>query len=383
MSNPVPLGWKQYYVSDLTSYHASGPSPTCEERQIHDQEWGLLKTTAITWAGWDASAHKTLPRNYWNQPALEVRNDDVLVTKAGPRHRVGVVVHVNDHPQPHLIVSGKMVLLRPRTQLVLPNILASVLALPAPQKFLDERTSGMAESQVNFTNATLLQTPLTLPPMAEQQRIVEVLNAVDARLIRTRDVLLRLEKVLEGLMTDFANPQPENAPTNWRVGPLGDFIQLQRGFDITVAEQREGGVPVVSSSGITSYHDTAIVAGPGVVTGRKGKIGRVFYLEDAFWPHDTSLWVKNFGGNEPKFIALLLSMLRLERWDAATSVPTLNRNSVHPVIIAIPDPVEQRRIVGMVESMERRIRSERIELSRLQALRKGLMEDLLTGRVRV
>jgi type I restriction enzyme S subunit len=79
----------------------------------------------------------------------------------------------------------------------------------------------------------------------------------------------------------------------------------------------------------------------------------------------------------------LLSLLRLERWDAATSVPTLNRNSIHPVIVAIPDPIEQRRIVDVVESMEERIRSERLELSRVEALRTGLMEDLLTGRVQV
>ncbi|MFJ8742367.1 restriction endonuclease subunit S [Embleya sp. NPDC127516] len=383
MPDSIPSGWKQYCVNDLISYHASGPSPTCDERQIRDQEWGLLKTTAITWSGWDATAHKTLPPHYWNQLALEVHNDDVLVTKAGPRHRVGVVVHVNDNPPPHLIVSGKMVLLRPRNQLVLPRILASALALKDPQDFLNERTSGMAESQVNFTNSTLLRTPLTLPSIVEQRRILEILDAIDKQVERTRDVILRLQLLLQGIKIDLADPQPDHAPKDWKVAPLGEFIRLQRGFDITVAEQRDGDIPVVSSSGTTSYHDTAIVAGPGVVTGRKGKLGHVYYLEESFWPHDTSLWVKEFGSNEPKFVALLLSMLRLERLDAATSVPTLNRNAVHPMIVAVPNPTEQRRIVKVVESMEERIRSERAELSKIEALRTGLIEDLLTGRVRV
>lgn len=89
----MPADWKCYQVRDLISHYFSGPSPTCQERPISSkEEWGVLKTTAITWErGWDWTRHKVPPKQYWNQPGIEVHEGDVLVTKAGPRHRVGVV----------------------------------------------------------------------------------------------------------------------------------------------------------------------------------------------------------------------------------------------------------------------------------------------------
>ena len=88
-----------YKIKDLILGHMSGPSPTCEERQIASaEEWGLLKTTAVTWTGWDPSAHKVPPQEYWGSSRLEVKQGDVIVTKAGPRHRVGVAVYVDRTP---------------------------------------------------------------------------------------------------------------------------------------------------------------------------------------------------------------------------------------------------------------------------------------------
>jgi type I restriction enzyme S subunit len=122
---------------------------------------------------------------------------------------------------------------------------------------------------------------------------------------------------------------------------------------------------------------------PGVVIGRKGKLGSAYYLDMPFWPHDTSLWVKDFHGNAPKFGVLCLRWLRLDRFDAATSVPTLNRNFVHPLSISIPPVEEQDRIVARVEAFDGRLDSEKVQLSKLHAFKVGLMEDLFTGRVRV
>ena len=64
----------------------------------------------------------------------------------------------------------------------------------------------------------------------------------------------------------------------WKQCQLGDVLTLQRGFDITRKEQKQGSVPVISSSGINSFHNTAKVNGPGVIIGRKGSLGTVFYI---------------------------------------------------------------------------------------------------------
>jgi hypothetical protein len=82
------------------------------------------------------------------------------------------------------------------------------------------------------------------------------------------------------------------ATDDWQTIPLGQALTFQRGFDITKSEQRLGPYPVFSSSGAKSTHSNYMVRGPGVIIGRKGSLGTVFYSEGDYWPHDTALWVK-------------------------------------------------------------------------------------------
>jgi type I restriction enzyme S subunit len=136
----------------------------------------------------------------------------------------------------------------------------------------------------------------------------------------------------------------------WRLRPLGEVCTLQRGFDLPTGNRREGPVPLVSSSGVIDRHDQVAVAGPGVVTGRSGSIGNVFFIEEDFWPLNTTLFVKDFQGNDPRFIHYLLTLIDLRSLAGGAGVPTLNRNAVHAELVRCPDSCgEQRRIVTILD----------------------------------
>ncbi len=156
--------------------------------------------------------------------------------------------------------------------------------------------------------------------------------------------------------------------SNWTEVRLGDVLTLQRGFDITKNAQRPGPVPVVSSSGIASFHDEARADGPGVVIGRKGSLGTAFFVNGPYWPHDTTLWVKDFKGNDPYFCYLLLKNLRLSELDAGSSNPTLNRNHAHLLRVRIVDVVTQRRVAAILSAFD--------ELIEINGRRIELLEDL-------
>lgn len=143
----------------------------------------------------------------------------------------------------------------------------------------------------------------------------------------------------------------------WYETTIGKEVQLQRGFDITKSEQRSGAVPVVSSGGIGSYHDTAVVRGPGVVLGRKGTLGSVFYIDEDFWPHDTTLFVKDFGSSFPRFVYYFFKGMREEllALDVGTSNPALNRNHVHPIAVSWPPRLEQERIANLLGALDDKI----------------------------
>ena len=137
---------------------------------------------------------------------------------------------------------------------------------------------------------------------------------------------------------------------DWVAKKLINVCTLQRGFDLPKRLRIVGDTPLVSSSGIIDSHNEWKVQGPGVVTGRSGSIGNVFFVEDDFWPLNTVLYIKNFHGNDPRFIYYLLTNFGLERFSSGAGVPTLNRNHVHDEIVSIPECIEeQRRITAVLD----------------------------------
>lgn len=170
-------------------------------------------------------------------------------------------------------------------------------------------------------------------------------------------------------------------PKSWIVSRFDGLCVLQRGFDITKKEQKPGKIPVISSGGISSYHNLAKVKGPGVIIGRKGTLGTVHYVDCDYWPHDTTLWVKEFNENNPLFIAYLLYFLNLKRFDSGASNPTLNRNTVHAMTIAYPKKEEQQEIAAILKGCDRKIQALEKELTLIDELFHAMLEQLMTGKI--
>lgn len=162
---------------------------------------------------------------------------------------------------------------------------------------------------------------------------------------------------------------------HWKPAILQDLVFLQRGFDITKAQQRAGDVPVISSSGASSWHDTAKVSGPGVIIGRKGTLGSVHYCDGDYWPHDTTLWSKSLQGNNARFVYYALKCLGLERYNVGGANPTLNRNHIHRLPIRIPDWCIQDRIVSILVAYDELIENNRRRIALLEEAARLLYRE--------
>ncbi|MBN8504341.1 MAG: restriction endonuclease subunit S [Burkholderiales bacterium] len=173
------------------------------------------------------------------------------------------------------------------------------------------------------------------------------------------------------------------SPPEWRNCDISDLCQLQRGFDLTEATRKPGSVPVYSSSGLAYFHSEAKLQPPAVITGRKGLLGTVYFVEEPCWPHDTTLWVKDFKGNDPRFVQIFLNEFGLERFDAATSVPTLNRNNVFGVPIHLPPVSEQRLIAAAIGDVEALLTGLDRLIAKKRDLKQAAMQQLLTGQTRL
>lgn len=168
----------------------------------------------------------------------------------------------------------------------------------------------------------------------------------------------------------------------WRDTRLGDVIQLQRGFDLPSRERIPGSVPIVSSGGVSGVHREARAEGPGVVTGRYGTLGQVFYLSEPFWPLNTTLFVKDFKGNDPLFISYLLRTLDFLAYSDKAAVPGVNRNHLHEARVFVPPVVEQRRIAGILGALDDKIELNRAIGATLEGLARVAYAELQATRSR-
>ena len=133
-----------------------------------------------------------------------------------------------------------------------------------------------------------------------------------------------------------------------------NVVTMQRGFDLPVQDREQSGnIPVYGSNGVLDHHNQAKVCNGGVITGRSGTIGKVFYTKGAYWHLNTTLFSVDTHENNIIYLAHLLRMFNLARFTEGTGVPTLNRNKFHSApIIDVPID-EQNQFAAFVEQTDK------------------------------
>jgi len=154
-----------------------------------------------------------------------------------------------------------------------------------------------------------------------------------------------------------------------------NFITLQRGFDLPKKDRVLGEYPVVASTAINGYHTEHKVQPPGVVTGRSGSLGEVLYIDKPFWPLNTTLWVKDFIGNLPLYVYYFLKTLDLKQYNSGAGVPTLNRNHLDTLEIAIHDFESQRKIAAILSAYDDLIENNLRRIKILEEVTQSLYRE--------
>lgn len=152
----------------------------------------------------------------------------------------------------------------------------------------------------------------------------------------------------------------------WPACRLGDVVTLKRGHDLPESRRQDGDVPVVSSSGVTGRHNEAKATRPGVVTGRYGTLGEVFYIEEDYWPLNTALYAIDFKGNHPRFVAYLLRHVLWNHQSDKAAVPGVNRNVLHELQTRCPGPDVQIRVADILSAYDDLIENNRRRMALLE-----------------
>ncbi|MET9787724.1 restriction endonuclease subunit S [Streptomyces canus] len=241
------------------------------------------------------------------------------------------------------------------------------------------------------------------PSLNEQHQIADFLDIETARIdaliaakSRQADALEQRRAVFErtaiaggfhAMTTDSGIPWIGKVDLRAEIVPLQRITLLQRGVDLTEEQRRPGNIPVVTTAGISGFHDQSVAPGPGVVVGRYGSAGSVHWIEQSYWPHNTTLYVKNFNGNLPKYCFYVLRNLPYEMEQARSAVPGINRNDIHKRMMPLLPLQQQGDVVTEIDSYVAHTNASVAAISKgidlLAERRQALISAAVTGQIDV
>lgn len=242
--------------------------------------------------------------------------------------------------------------------------------------------------------SVLSKTEWSAPPMIVQKHIASFLGAYD-ELIEVNNYRIKLLKeAANELFKEWFVRMRFPGYTRIKfikglpseVGEIiyfKDFVKLNRGFDLPEEKIIEGEYPVIASTTIKAYHNQFKVKAPIITTGRSGSLGTVLYNNKDGWPLNTSLYVKDYKGNEPIYVYFVLKGMDLESFDSGAGVPTLNQNHLHKLRLWIADKTLQSKFKEIVEPMFLLVDALNENNELLRQIRDRLLPRLISGKFKI
>ncbi len=322
----------------------------------------------------------------WTSRAVP-KAGDLIMAREAP---VGNVAMIPEGLSPCL--GQRTLLIRPDHDKIEAAYLTYLLISPAVQNVIHAKTNGATVAHLNMKDVRELPLPV-LPDRVRQRRIAGILAAYDdliencERRIRILDEMAR--KLYREWFVHFRYPGHENVPLvdsalgkipkGWTVKLFRDVIELHYGKALT-AESRVGGtVPVFASSGVVGWHDTALTKGPGIVLGRKGNVGSVFWSDVDFFVIDTAYYVTS---NLPlRYVFVDLHHKKFINSDSA--VPGLSREQAYSLNMLVPPEALLRQFELHAGAFYDGVSELRQRIANLRRTRDLLLPRLLSRQLDV
>lgn len=272
--------------------------------------------------------------------------------------------------------------------------------------FILSLAKGIRERSTDFRFNDFKELYLPIPSREEQDAIVKHIDTITAKidaaiaqqqkmidLLNERKQIIINRAVTKGLnpnakMKDSGVEWIGEVPEHWEVRRLKSMMSIQRGHDLTAENFKEGEIPVYGSGGLMGYHNKKTSKAPSIVIGRSGSVGKLHYIEEDFWAHNTAIYLTDNKGNHVKYLYYLLSSIELSSLATQTAVPTLDRKNVLDYCVPVSlDVSEQSGIVKYLDehlaTINVIISNKNNQISLLQERKQIIINEVVTGKVKV
>ena len=243
-----------------------------------------------------------------------------------------------------------------------------------------------SESAVPGLNRSSVHSCLVaFPPLPEQRIIAEVLSDVDD-LLESLDALIAKKRVIKQATMQQLLTGKTRLPGfsgEWETKRLGSTLTVRHGRSQQHLADPEGKYPILASGGEIGRTGHFLYDKPSVLIGRKGTIDEPQYVYSPFWTIDTLFYTEIAEGMSVKFLYYKFCMIPWRRYNEASGVPSLNSRTIENIEVNVPELDEQRAISAVVSDMDAEIAALEVRRNKNRAIKQGMMQQLLTGQVRL
>lgn len=369
-SGATPRGGKSVYVNTRVS-HA-----LIRSQHVFDRRFEIAGLAFI------AKEHSDELRN------AEVRSGDILLNITGDGVTFARACIVPDEILP-ACVNQHVSIIRVDQKACVPGYLLAFLTHPLTKRYIESFNTGGSRRAITKGHIESFEVPLL--PLPIQRRIASILSAYDDLIENNQRRIKILEEMARSLYREwfvhFRFPGHEEVkmvssprgpiPQGWEVKKLGEVLELNYGKALKQDTRREGKISVFGSSGIVGYHDTSLVKGPGIIIGRKGNVGSVFWSDADFYPIDTAYFVTSSLPLRSMFYELQTK--NFINNDAA--VPGLSCHQAYSLETVIPPTDLLARFCRLADNFEKQASKLRHQIKNLRHTRDLLLPRLLSGQL--
>jgi len=379
MINVSPSGWKEVVLRDICESIRYGYTAQAQDEPVGPQ---FLRITDIVPNLIDWSSVPYCQIAPQDVEKYKLQEGDIVIARTGAT--TGYAKWIKNPP--HSIFASYLVRIRISTEHD-NRFVGFVVESDEYKQFIRTNIGGAAQPNANAQILTSF--PIRLPPLPTQRKTAAVLSAYDDLIENNTRRIALLEEMARLLYREwfvrFRFPGHESVrlvdsslgeiPEGWEVRQLGDVIELAYGKGLREVDRVSGPYPVYGSSGVVGYHKERLVNGPGIVVGRKGNVGTVYWSDDDFYPIDTVFYVKT-----DIDLCYVYHNLQYQNFISTdTAVPGLSRNQAYLLPFLLPDVSVTGRFQGFVTPLFDQIRNLRLKIGNLRRTRDLLLPRLVSG----
>lgn len=248
-------------------------------------------------------------------------------------------------------------------------------------------------AQPGISVQTLSKQNIVLPPIIYQKRVSKILKSIDDKIEVNRGINEQLEELAQALFKscfvdfepfkdgEFVDSELGMIPKGWKVGTLGELIEIKYGKDHK--KLSDGNIPVFGSGGIMRYVDKSLYEGESVLIPRKGTLNNVMYVNRDFWTVDTMFFTKMKVKDIAIFVYLFLSKKDLASMNSGSAVPSMTVEILNRIPLVIPSNNVFEDFNRIVSSLFSQMDNNIKEIHHLTTLRDTLLPKLMSGEIDV